>query len=236
MEFTITSRMANIIWSYIIILGVSLIIINQFVIDYPPYTILGLGMTMVGLSAFAVNVSDTRDQKLDLLVDTFNSNLEKIYRYYGGEKYYRLFTPSSIGENGLLMVNKYPVKMKYIGGDLVTISEDGTVLIFIETPATFIVKEMRKRGITFSESDEFLLKKALVELYNFSEDVKIAKTSEKDFIVTIKNPDPDKYYGFMGYIQGVIAASILAEKYNKVSFIRDEKISKEGLLIEIGTE
>ncbi|BCU69040.1 hypothetical protein [Stygiolobus caldivivus] len=226
----------NIIWSYIIALGIVLIVLNQFIVYYPPFTILGLGMTLVGLSAFSVNIVNPKDSKLDLLVDTFNMNLEKIYRYYGGEKYYRLFTPSSMGANGLLMTNKYPIKIKYIAGDLVTVFDDGSVGIFIETPASFIIKEMKKRGITFVESDEFLLRKALVELYDFSQDVKVTKVAEKDFLVTLKNPDPDKYYGIMGYIQGVILASIIAEKYNKISFIEDEKMVGNDLQVKVGVE
>ncbi|MEM3951236.1 hypothetical protein [Saccharolobus sp.] len=189
----------NYLWFYIIVLGLGLLVINLFVISYPPFTIFSLGLISTGIAAYGVNIGHKKDDKVELLMDSLYRNLELIFRYYNRDSYYRIFIPSSIGSNGMLLLDKFPVQIENIKEELVNKFNDG-IGIFLETPGSIIVKELRKKGIN----------------------------------VKIRNPDPNKAYTIIGYIQTLIVASIIAEKASKITYVKSENRLLRILNIEIG--
>ncbi|ADX81815.1 hypothetical protein GO599_04660 [Sulfolobus islandicus] len=223
----------NYLWFYIIVLGLGLLVINLFVISYPPFTIFSLGLISTGIAAYGVNIGHKKDDKVELLMDSLYRNLELIFRYYNSDSYYRIFIPSSIGSNGILLLDKFPVRIENVKEELINKFNNG-IGIFLETPGSIIVKEMRKKGINFSEDLEFLLRKALVELYNFGDNVEVNFNDQKSVNVKIHNPDPNKAYSIIGYIQTLIVASIIAEKTSKITYVKSENRSLSILNIDIG--
>jgi hypothetical protein len=223
----------NYIWFYIIVLGLGLLIVNLFIILYPPFTIFSLGLIAIGLSAYGVNISHKCDNKIELILETLYNNLELIFRYYNKDSYYRIFVPSSMGSNGMLLLDKYPINIENIREELINKFNDG-LGVFLETPGSIIVKEMRKKGINFSEDLGFLLKKAIVELYDFGDNVEVSFIDQKLVKVKVYNPDPNKSYGILGYIQALIAASVVAENLSRITYIRSQNVKSRILNIDIG--
>ncbi|WP_338602520.1 hypothetical protein V6M85_02385 [Sulfolobus tengchongensis] len=222
----------NYLWFYIIILGVSLLILNIFIIYYPPFTIFSLGIISVGLASYGVNLVDKKNDKINLIVDNLYRNLELIFSYYGKDGYYRVFVPSSLGYNGMLLLDTFPVKIEKVNNELINHFNDA-IGIFLETPGSLIIEEMRKMGINFSETLEFLLKKALIDLYDFANDLEVNFIDDKLIQVKIYGPNPNKQYGILGYVQSLIVASIIAENLSKIVYIESQTASSNVLDLKI---
>lgn len=89
----------NIVWAYIIIIGIALLVPSLFIIDYPPFIVLSIGLIVSGSAAFAIDISNNIDDTINVTLDSLYENLELIFRYYNRQQYHRLFVPSSYGYN-----------------------------------------------------------------------------------------------------------------------------------------
>jgi hypothetical protein len=222
----------NIVWAYIIIIGISLLVPSIFVINYPPFIIFSLGLIVAGVSAYAIDISNNIDDTINVTLDSLYENLELIFKYYNRQKYHRVFVPSSYGCNGVLLIDKYPIKIEKIDKNLIN-NFDDSLGIFLETPGSIIINEMRTKGINFSENLDYLMKKALSELYRFSENVNINYINNDMIRVSLINPKPSKSYGILGYVQSLIAAAVLAEKESRLVYVDKQEKHRNILNIDL---
>ncbi|ARM74645.1 hypothetical protein [Acidianus manzaensis] len=226
--------MNNVLWIYIISIGMALLIVNSFIINYPPFTIFSIGMILSGIATFAVTLSskEEKDRNIEPAIESLFNNLELILSYYNKPNYYKVFIPSEYGENGMLLLEKYPIKIEKIQKNLIN-TIDGSIAIFLETPGSIIVKTMKNSGIHFTEDLEFLMKKGMVELYKFADDVKVQYESKDKVKLTLFNPDPRKKYMLLGFIQSTISAAILAEKESKIVYVEKQERNKNTIDIHL---
>ncbi|AWR93977.1 hypothetical protein [Acidianus brierleyi] len=222
----------NVVWAYIIIIGIALLIPSLFIIGYPPFIILSIGLIISGSTAYAIDISNNIDDTINVTLDSLYENLELIFRYYNKQHYHRLFVPSSYGCNGVLLIDKYPIKIDKINKELVNKFDD-SLGIFLETPGSIIINEMKGKGINFTENLDYLMKKALSELYKFSDNVNINYIRNDLIRVSLINPKPGKNYGILGYVQSLIAAAVLAEKESKLVYVDKQEKHRNTLNIDL---
>ncbi|BBG24870.1 hypothetical protein [Sulfuracidifex tepidarius] len=218
-------------WAYIILIGIALIVIGLFVISYYPIAIFGTTLVTGGLAVLGVNMGGSSDNKAELLTKTMNDNLELAFRTYDKRNFYRIFVPSSLGQNGMLMLEKFPINIDKVERKFIQ-NFNGVFGVFMETPATILIQELRRSGISMTEDAELILKKGMTELYKFCDDVKV-EVGQSEFNVTIVNPKPSSPIGAIGFIQALIVASIIAERESKISFIKKQEMRKGNLVLDV---
>jgi len=103
----------------------------------------------------------------------------------------------------------------------------------LETPGSIIINEMKGKGINFTENLDYLMKKALSELYKFSDNVNINYIRNDLIRVSLINPKPGKNYGILGYVQSLIAAAVLAEKESKLVYVDKQEKHRNTLNIDL---
>jgi len=221
----------NYVWALMIALGVSMFMISQFLLLYPPIAILSIGIIMVGVTTYAVSL-DNGMREIDIMIETLARNIESIFIYYGKERFYRIFMPSSMGHNGMLLLDEYPIDIKEVRKKLINIFDGKHLGIFLETPGSLVVEELRKT-LSFKEDVSFILKKGVVELFGFARDVKIKEVKVDNIVVEIMDPKPLSKYKVVGYVPSLVVGSLIAEALSRPVFIDDQKLQGKILKLKI---
>lgn len=95
-------------WAYIILIGVTILVLCLFIISYYPLAIFGTTLIAGGLAVYGVQLGKYTDKKGELLRQIMYDNLELAFRTYDKRTFYRVFVPSSMGENGMLLLENFP--------------------------------------------------------------------------------------------------------------------------------
>ncbi|NON61716.1 hypothetical protein [Acidianus sp. RZ1] len=224
--------MKNVLWVYIVIIGISLFISSIFFISYPPFTALGLGIMTVGLASYAVSREGENNPANDLVLESLIGNIEEIFSYYGKEKFYRIYTPSSSGANGMILAEKPLNGEIKVNGDLINKFND-SFAVFLRTPGSILVDEMRRSRTKFPGDIEFLLKKALIELYPLSTGLNVVRAEKNAYVIIVKDPYPKTRYKFLGFIHSMIIASIIAENESKPVYVDTQEVKGNVLNVRV---
>jgi hypothetical protein len=221
------------LWALLIAFGASLFVTDQLLVHYPPFTVLSVGVITVGIAAYAVRSSEARGDWIDALVESLVRNVEAVFYYYESENFYRIFVPSSMGRNGMLLLNKYPVELREIRSPFINRFQDEGVGVLLETPGTVVVERLRGK-ISFTEDVEFILRKGMTESFNFSKGVKASWEGEDTMVVQIERPNPNRPLKLIGYIPSLVAASLISERLSRPVFIEDQELKGDVLTLRIG--
>ncbi|BCU68079.1 hypothetical protein HS7_15160 [Sulfolobales archaeon HS-7] len=222
------------IWIYIMIFGIGMLFLSLLITSYIPLAVLSIGIISTSTVGLGLTGSEKEDSN-ELLLTSLVSNIEAIFRYYGKEQFYRLFVPSSLGANGMLLVNKIPESgIKKVNRELMNYFNEKEFGVFLETPGTIVVNEMQKM-LTFNEDLGYILRKGMKDVFTVARDVKVNSLEDSTFEVRIYGPKPAKTYEILGFMQSMIAASIISEYTSKIAYIKEQKLERNILHITIGT-
>ncbi|MCY0851013.1 hypothetical protein [Sulfuracidifex metallicus] len=220
-------------WAYIILIGVTILVLGVFIISYYPLAIFGTTLIAGGLAVYGVQLGKSTDEKEELLSQIMYDNLELAFRTYDKRTFYRIFVPSSMGENGMLLLENFPIEIDKVERKFIQ-NFNGVFGVFMETPGTALIKELKSSGFSMTEDPQLILKKAMSELYDFCEDVKVEEDGP-NFNVIIVKPKPSDPIGMIGFVQTMIAASLISERESKITFIKRQEMKRGNLYLIIGT-